>query len=474
MADRPKQSLIRRIVGALDPTAAQAPEERATGIFPFSWEALAQQLTFTFNGISYPYGYGATTSYNAKQEPPEGTFEGYVQFAYRTNGVIFACMVARMLLFSEARFQFRRMRNGRPGDLFGNQDLRILEEPWPNGTTGDLLARAIQDADLAGNFYARRGRRNTLKRMRPDWVDIILGSDSMPDEPSFADDVEIAGYAYWPGGRGRAEQPILMLREEVCHFAPIPDPCAHFRGMSWLTPVVREIMADSAATQHKQSYFENGATPNLLVKADAALDVTSFQEFVELFKEQHGDLEQAYRFLFMGGGSDATVIGSNMQQMDFKATQGAGETRICMAARVPPVIVGSSEGLESATYSNYGQARRAFADLTMRPLWRNIAGSLAQVVDVPDDAELWYDDRDIPFLQEDVKDAADIVASQAQAIRTLTDGGYQAESVVAAVVANDLRLLEHSGMLPVQVRPPGEGSTNGSGTAGALPIGGDE
>jgi ketopantoate hydroxymethyltransferase len=110
----------------------------------------------------------------------------------------------------------------------------------------------------------------------------------------------------------------------------------------------------------------------------------------------------------------------------------------------------------------------------MRPLWRNIAGSLAQVVDVPDDAELWYDDRDIPFLQEDVKDAADIVASQAQAIRTLTDGGYQAESVVAAVVANDLRLLEHSGMLPVQVRPPGEGSTNGSGTAGALPIGGDE
>lgn len=463
------QSLIRRFFGA--PVEA----ERATGIFPFSWEALAQQLSFSFNGVSYPYGWGASSTYAAKQEPPEGTFEGYVQFAYRTNGVVFACMVARMLLFSEARFQFRRLRNGRPGDLFGNQDLGILERPWPNGTTGDLLARAMQDADLAGNFYARRGRRSTLKRMRPDWVDIILGSDFMPDDPAFADDVEIAGYAYWPGGRGRAEKPVVMLPEEVCHFAPVPDPCAHFRGMSWLTPVVREVMADNAATEHKQTYFENGATPNLLVKGDPNATPANFQEFIELFKNQHGDLAQAFRFMFLGGGADATVIGDNMKEMDFKITQGAGETRICMAARIPPIIVGSAEGLESATYSNYGQARRAFADLTMRPLWRQISGSLAQVVDVPDDAELWYDDRDIPFLQEDVKDAADIVASQAQAIRTLTDGGYQAESVVNAVVANDLRLLEHSGMLPVQVRPPGEGTTNGNGNGSRpMPIGAAE
>jgi phage portal protein BeeE len=54
-------------------------------------------------------------------------------------------------------------------------------------------------------------------------------------------------------------------------------------------------------------------------------------------------------------------------------TQGAGETRIAAAAGVPPVIVGLSEGLQAATYSNYSQARRRFADGTMRPLWRNAA-----------------------------------------------------------------------------------------------------
>jgi hypothetical protein len=106
------------------------------------------------------------------------------------------------------------------------------------------------------------------------------------------------------------------------------------------------------------------------------------------------------------------VVGADMRQLDFKATQGAGETRICAAARVPAIIVGVSEGLESATYSNYGQARRAFADLTMRPMWRDFAHSLATIVQVPSDSELWYDDRDIPFLQEDVKDEAEIRRSR--------------------------------------------------------------
>jgi hypothetical protein len=39
---------------------------------------------------------------------------------------------------------------------------------------------------------------------------------------------------------------------------------------------------------------------------------------------------------------------------------------------------------------------------------------------VPPGAELWYDDRDIPALQEDLKDEAEIQQTQANAIRTLT------------------------------------------------------
>jgi hypothetical protein len=56
---------------------------------------------------------------------------------------VFACIAVRMHLFSEATFQFRRLSNGRPGDLFGNGDLGPLEKPSLNETTGDLLSRML-------------------------------------------------------------------------------------------------------------------------------------------------------------------------------------------------------------------------------------------------------------------------------------------------------------------------------------------
>lgn len=443
--------LLARLFGA-------APEKRATGIQPLSFDEFVSW--FSFQGHQYPF-WPSMTSNGKPQEEPEATFEGYVHGAYRTNGVVFACMLARLMLFSEARFQFRQLRSGRPGDLFGTEALGPLERPWQNATTGDLLSRAIQDVDLAGNFYAVR-RGDTIRRMRPDWVTIVLGSDVSPKEPGFALDAEVVGYLYTPGGPKSGNESQVLLAEQVAHFAPIPDPAARFRGMSWLTPVLRDIMADKAATDHKLTYLEKGATPNLAVTLDPSVTYDVYRQFEEAFESKYADLRDAYRTIILGGGADMKVVGSNFEQLQFKDTQGAGETRIAAAAGVPPVIVGLSEGLEAATYSNYGQARRRFADGTMRPLWRSFAGSIATLIQVPERSELWYDDRDIPFLQEDVKDAADILEVHSRAIRNLTDGGYEPGSVVEAVTSGDLRRLKHTGLLSVQMQKPGaNGSKNG-------------
>ena len=104
---------------------------------------------------------------------------------------------------------------------------------------------------------------------------------------------------------------------------------------------------------------------------------------------------------------------------------------------------------------NYQVARRRFADGTLRPLWRDWCGALETVVNKPADAQLWYDATDIAFLQEDEQDAANIRAADATAIRTLTDGGYQPDSVIEAVTTTDMSRLTHTGLLPVQVQEPG-------------------
>jgi len=167
------------------------------------------------------------------------------------------------------------------------------------------------------------------------------------------------------------------------------------------------------------------------------------------------------------------VVGTTFRQMDFKTVQGAGETRIAAAAGVPPVIVGLSEGLAAATYSNYAQARRRFADMTIRPLWRSACSALSSIVPEPPLSRLWYDDRDIPALQEDEKDAAEIIQIQAATINGLVKEGFTPESATEAVISGDLSRLVHTGLVSVQLQPPGstfDPSSNGKGGAVA-PIG---
>jgi phage portal protein BeeE len=340
--------------------------------------------------------------------------------------------------------------------------LRILEQPWPGGTTGDLLTKMLVHADLAGNaFVTRRGNR--LKILRPDWMTIVIGSGSSDEVVSWDPDADLLGYLYHPGGYHSGRDPVAFAPQEVAHFAPVPDPEAEYRGMSWLQPVISDIMGDQAATTHKLQFFENGATPNMVVALPIS-DPDKFEKWVEIFNANYAGASNAYKTMFLAGGADTKVVGATFDQMSFKETVGVSETRIAAAAGVPPVIVGLSEGLQGSSLNagNYNSSRRRFADGTMRPLWRNVAGSLSMLVKVPTAAELWYDTRDIAFLREDAEVEASIISTQSQSMRALVDGGFEPSSVIAAVTAGDLSLLIHTGLLSVQVQEPGAAGTNGT------------
>jgi phage portal protein BeeE len=428
------------------------------------------------------YGFQPSTLYQDRRQESPDTFAQAVQGYYRGNGVVFACSNARMMLFSDARFQFRQVRNGQPGDLFGTPALQLLETPWPNGTTGDLLARAIQNADLTGNFYAILDG-DQLRLPNPAWMSIVLGSSMDVDQPADAYDAEVIGYLYQPGGP-QSRKPAQMLPvDRVAHWAPIPDPLYRYRGMSWMTPIVRETMADNAASDHKLQFFEKAGTPQLAVRfpppaagQTPAMQDESFQRFKGRWQESVEGVGNAYRTVFLTGGADLTVIGKDLRQLDFKLVQGAGETRIAAAAGIPPIIVGLSEGLAAATYSNYALAMKRFNDLTMSPLWRSFVASIAPLVEVPPRAELWFDTRQIPALADNARDRAEIASMQAATVHTLIASGFVPDSAVQFVEAGyDWSLLDHTGLPSVQLQPApkvgqGPGATIVGIPAGAQPI----
>jgi hypothetical protein len=406
-------------------------------------------------GAVPPPGY--TTSYGVDRAEPIGaSFVDYVTGGLQGNGIVWACERVRMSVFSEARFQFQQFVKGRPGDLFGTADLGLLERPWAGGTTGDLLARMILDADFAGNFFAVELDAEVV-RLRPDWVEVVL------TERYDADGAQVGwkrlGYLYYEGGKqpGVEQIPAVFLPGEIVHFAPMPDPLANWRGMSWLTPIVREVMADGQATKHKLKFFENAATPNLAISLPREIAPKDFHAFVDVMDEAHKGADNAYKTLYTAGGADVTVVGADMRQLDFKVTQGAGESRIASAAGIHPTIAALSEGLQGSSLNagNFGAARRLVADATMRPLWRNAAGSLEVLVPPPAGGRLWYDDRDVAFLREDAKDAAEITEIQARTITALVQEGFEPDSAKAAVLAQNMDLLVHTGYLSIQLQVPG-------------------
>lgn len=415
-----------------------------------------------FNGNTYGLGNpGYTTTYGNGQpsELPPNNLVGYASQMYASNGPVFALMLVRMLVFSAIRFTWQNTSSGKPSRFFGNNDLKILETPWPGGTTQDLLVRMIQDADLAGNSYWTN-TGGELVRLRPDYVTILLAPRLNPERFGGGQlGWKKAGYAYAEGGYGNSD-PVFFRPDEVMHFAPLPDPLATYRGMSWLTPVLRELQNDRLMQAHKSKFFQNAATPNMVVKAPERMTVDQFKRFIEVMEDAHAGPENAGKTAYIGGGADITLVGRDFQQMDFKTILGHGETRLAAAAGVPPVIAGFSEGLQAATYSNYAQARRRFADGTIHPLWQNAAGSLATLVRTPPGSRLWYDARQVPFLREDSKDAAEILFRKASTMRQLVDAGFKPETVVDAIEAEDYSILKHSGLYSVQLQPPGTHQTN--------------
>lgn len=419
------------------------------------------------------FGLLQTTMPTLDEEQVTGSFSGIV----KSNGPTWSLMLARMQLFSQTWFQWTRFQGGEIQDLFGSPELAIFERPWPGGTTADLLARMEMDVTIAGNSYIRRLRRgrgrDRLVRLRPDWVHILLGSQENPDFPQDAADVELLGYAYMPP-RDTGEEPQVFDPDEVAHFAPYPDPDGVFIGLSWITPVIRDVLGDNLQTDHKRQFLRNAATPNLAIKFDASQTREQVEQFKELFEAEHQGVANAYKTLFLGGGADPTVLGSDFKQLDFSVTQGKAESRLASAAGVPPSWVGFSEGLQGSALNagNFTAARRRLSDGTLQHLWMNAATSLQTLATPPDrGATLWFATRSIPFLHMDASDEATVQNQEANTIVALVKDGFIPESVIDAVTNGDWTRLRHTGFTSVQLQPPmtEDGSpqqttSNGNGT----------
>ena len=181
------------------------------------------------NGPLNSYYAVSTYGTGKDSETIGNSFRSFAEQGYAGDGIVFSLIAKRLRLFSEVELKWQRKSTG---ELFGDRRLRLLEEPWPNADTGELLAHMEQDVSLAGNAFIRNVDGMMLERLRPDLVTIAHGVFEDRGGREYRLPV---GYFYseTPGSLDNAD---FFEVDEVAHWSPIPDPMARFRGMSWLTP----------------------------------------------------------------------------------------------------------------------------------------------------------------------------------------------------------------------------------------------
>jgi phage portal protein BeeE len=177
-------------------------------------------------------------------------------------------------------------------------------------------------------------------------------------------------------------------------------------------------------------------------------------------------VENSHKTLLLDEGADVTIVGMKFDDMTFTELVNAGEVRIASAAGVPPIVAGLQGGLDASTMANYAAAYRNFADSAMHPAWRGACQSLGKFLTVPDGAELWFDTRDIPALRDAEMDRQKGNAQLSIAAMNLVNAGYDPDTVVTALVSGDMSLLKHTGLVSVQLIPPGANEPAGENPEG--------
>ena len=392
----------------------------------------------------------------------------WAQQVNASDSPVFSAILVRMMLLGEAQFQFQAKADKH---LFGNTSLAALEKPFgPGSTSGELIARMEQDSSLAGNAYiwAPPGE-DYLVRMRPDWVTIV--SELVPVEGGGSYRRKLGYWHQPPQGVTGQGEPFLALAAEVAHWHPIPDPVADFRGMSWLTPVMRDIEGDEAMTRYKIRYLANNATPNIVIKYAQKLQPATIDRIGARMEARYGGPDNAGKTLILDQGADLTLAGNSLSQMDFSNVSVDGVQRILAPSGVPAMLIGL-ESIKGAGKS-YEDVIRRFADLTLRPLWRSMCAALEELVaDVPAAAQLWYDTGAIAALQEGEQVRAQVSLIRAQALLALKQAGYDEMSAVAAIGAGDMSQLKPSASPPPPPNNPVQhmlGQTQPGATADPLP-----
>ncbi|MCC6192272.1 MAG: phage portal protein [Anaerolineales bacterium] len=289
-----------------------------------------------------------------------------VREGYFKNGAVFACISALAFAYPEPPLMvLDEDENPQP-----KHPLRqLLRRPNPLMGEAELKVYTMVYKAIGGNCYWHKVR-SKANRVIELWPYHAGQIKPVPGGPNW-----IAKYNYDPYGDGRGlDVPV----EDIVHFKwPAPDPEQPWQAIPPLRPVARDADTDNELTRYLFALLKNDAIPRMAITlpATAVLDDPTERRLKSQWREKYGG-DNRGDVAILPEGATMQRVGLDLKELAFDALHGVPEARIAGAFRVPAIVAGLNIGLSRSTFANFAEARQAFTEQTLVPLWQMDAGEI--------------------------------------------------------------------------------------------------
>jgi len=292
------------------------------------------------------------------------TFQRLAREGYKASAVVYACVTKYAKAFPEPPARVVDDETGDPVMKHPLLDLLRRPNKWMNQAR--FMIHIIVYLVIGGDCYVYKLRNasGNVVGLRP------LHAGQMTPVPS--PDNFIDHYLFTVGdGRQIQIDPNDVIQIQW----PAVDPEEPWKSFPPLLAVAREVDTSAEAARYTYALFKNDATPRTIINIASGANDTDYEQVKARSQERFGG-DNRGSLAVLKGDAKITRIGLSLKDLDSEQALNIPVSNICAAFGIHPIVLGLAIGLRRSTFSNYAEARAAFTQDTLVPIWRLVEASL--------------------------------------------------------------------------------------------------
>jgi len=374
---------------------------------------------------------------------------------FRTSSVIYACVRKICLVAPDANMEIGDWDGDSWEPDTSHPDLDLLRQPNPINDWRMFVWNLVGHLLMTGMSYVWK-KKNAAGE--------IVGLVAVPTSsvsPIYSKRTGML--THYRIATTDQTEPALVMLEDV-FVMMYPDMSYPGMGVGPMQACLRDLQIDNSRAAQMIEILTQMHFASLVVTQEKPLTPRQKRDARSRVRDKIGSGKRG-DVLFLSGKGTKAEFQRAPNDIDWPGTADLSESRIASAFGIPPILLGFRVGLQAGTFSNYSQAKTAFYQDTMKPLWQWMASTLERGLyrnEGDKETEVEANLDDVPELQADKdavhertrKDYFGGLLTKNQALEAI---GQPVIGDAGEVYALPMNIIETpAGHLPLDTLPPPE------------------